>query len=205
MEQGAVPFANQQGNGNTQGMNGFQGFGQVSVEEYINKKLEDERKNQQLKSLESELSQKKEEIVKLNSHIENLETEIEESEKLRGELEGVLESKKSIRYWAGFTGDILESFGMKKEHLREPLAGLMATEPDDGQEALPGDTNDRSGIVEESPPDDKRAELITLIKEYLQTVDDRTLADVFIIFSEIEQDKGLAPQIINYLNNKKGQ
>ena len=210
MEQGAVPFAQQRPPENThpttpQSMNGFQGFGQVSVEEYINKKLEDERRDQQLKGLESELGQRSEEIEKLNAQIEKLETDIEESERQREELEKTLESKKNIRYWAGFTGDILESFGLKKENLREPLAGLMATEPEGGQEALTGNTNDRSGIVEENPPGDKRDELITLIGDYLQGVDNKTLADVFLIFSEIERDNKLAAGIINFLNTKNGQ
>ena len=212
-EQGAVPFLHQQTPENgqpkttTPGMNGFQGFGQVSVEDYINKKLEDERKDQQLKGLESELSQRKEEIVKLNSHIEKLENEIDASDKARDELEGVLESKKNIRYWAGFTGDILESIGLKKENLREPLAGLIASESEDGHKSIQENANsrDQSGIVEENANDDKRKELITLIGDYLQVVDNKTLADVFIIFSEIERDNMLAASILNYLNTKKGQ
>ena len=213
MEQGTVPFAHHQDKEKghpittAPGMNGFQGFGQVSVEDYINKKLEEERKDQQLKGLESELSQRKEDIIKLNSHIEKLENEIDESDKARGELEGVLESKKNIRYWAGFTGDILESIGLKKESLREPLAGLIAAESEDGQKSIPENLNrnDQSGIIDDPANDDKRKELITLIGDYLQGVDNKTLADVFIIFSEIERDNKLAASILNYLNTKNGQ
>jgi hypothetical protein len=185
-------------------INGFQGLGQLSVEDYINKKLEEERKDQKLKGLESELESRTQEVTRLNSIIEKLEQELEQGDKEKDELEGILESKKNIRYWAGLTGDILESFGLKKESLREPLAGLIASESGSDQKSLAANqTDDDSGIVEDTPDEGKRNELITLIGDYLQSVDNQTLANVFMIFSEIERDNSIATIILEHLQHQK--
>ena len=183
-------------------LKGFSGLGQISVEDYINKKLEDERKDRKLQELERELQMKTEEVGTLNETIRQLEAGIDEHEKEKDELEGILESKKNIRYWAGLTGDILESLGLEKSKLREPLAGLIASEDDGQQQQLQQgqSTQDDSGIVEDNPNQNKRDEVISLINDFLKTVDNPTLANVFMIFSEIEKDNNKAISILEQLN-----
>jgi vacuolar-type H+-ATPase subunit I/STV1 len=183
----------------------FTGFGQVSVEDYINKRLEEDRKQRELAELHKELDQQKEANKKLTSQVEDLQQTISENEKEKAELNGIIESKKTIRYWAGLTGDIMESIGIRKEKLREPLAGLVASEqPEETKEiAQEAASIDESGIVEDKPQSSKRSELITLISDYLKTVDDPTLANIFLIFSEIEKDHSLAQAILTYLNEPK--
>ena len=185
---------------------GYIGLGEVSVDEYINKKLEEDRKDRKMADLELELTQKKEEITRLNQAINKLENAIDDSEREVDELQENLEAKKKIRYWAGLTGDILESIGVKKETLREPFAGLLAS--DDDQKQIPENSTeqnvvqDQSGIVEDNPQNDKRNELISLIHDYLKQVDNTTLSNIYLIFSEIEQDKSLSQFIIDQLDNK---
>ncbi len=178
---------------------GFTGFGQMSVEDYITKKIEEERKNRKLQDLESELAQRNIEIVKLEATIGKLEQGAEANEKEVEKLQEVLESKKNIRYWAGFTGDVLESFGLKKDMIKEPLAGLIAAESDSEENVQQISIEDESGIVEDNPQDEKRNELISLIHSYLQGIDNQTLANIFKIFSEIEQDKTKAIYILEQL------
>lgn len=183
---------------------GFQGFGALSVEDYINKKLDEDRKERKLSDLEIELGKKKEEIVSLKETIKNLEEEISESEDENEDLLGQLESKKTIRYWAGLTGDILDSIGLKKEMLKEPLAGLIASEKQDNKQlAEQAHQKDESGFVEDNPEQDKRSEIITLIADYLKTVDNQTLSNVFTIFSEIEKDNYISTVLVEQLSNKK--
>jgi len=179
----------------------FNGLGDIRVKQYVDKMMEEERKAQRLSELEKELSQKKEEIHKLNLHISKQESALDNHEQEIEHLQADLEAKKSIRYWAGLTGDILESIGIKKESLKAPLAGFLTTEEEQSNEhkTLP----DSSGIVEETVVNDKRAELIALIHEYLQHVDDTTLSNIFRIFSDIEQDRSMATYLIQQIKLKK--
>jgi hypothetical protein len=179
----------------------FNGFGDVRVKQYVDKMMDEERKARRLSELEKELSKKKEEIHNLNLHISKQESALDNHEQEIEHLQADLEAKKSIRYWAGLTGDILESIGIKKESLKAPLAGFLTTEENQSSErkTLP----DTSGIVEETAVNDKRAELIALIHEYLQHVDDTTLSNIFRIFSDIEQDKTLATYLIQQIKLKR--
>ena len=190
-------------NGNNN-MAGFKGFGSLTIEEYIEKKLEDERKDRRLNELESELESRANQIQELRTEINNLEKSNSKAETEKKELENILESKKSIRYWAGLTGDILESFGLKKENLREPLAGLIASENENEPKQISGSHNaDDSGIVDDNTDNSKRQEIISLITEFLSRIDNQTLANVFLIFSEIESNNGAAERIIEFLNQNK--
>jgi len=180
----------------------FAGFGETSVKKYVEKVLADERREREFIDLQAELLKKKEEIQRLNQQISEFEKNIDETEDKVEKLETELENKKKIRYWAGMTGDILESIGFKKESLRQPLAGILTGEEESPKELQENKTvqqADESGIVEEEHST-KRSELIGLITAYLKEIDDQTLANVFMIFSEIERDKNIAVQIIQQLN-----
>ncbi len=178
---------------------GFAGLGETNVKEYVNKVLAEERREREFIDLQSELAAKKEEIQKLNQVINEFEKTLDTSEDKLEKLEEELESKKKIRYWAGMTGDILESIGFKKEALRQPLAGFLTGE--EGSEDITPQSNntDESEIVEEEG-NSKRNELIELIHSYLHKIDDQTLRSIFLIFSEIERDKTIASKIIEQLN-----
>ena len=174
---------------------GFAGFGETNVKEYVNKVLAEERRERDFVDLKSELEAKKEEIQKLNNIITEFEETLDTSEDKLEKLEEELESKKKIRYWAGMTGDILESIGFKKEALRQPLAGFLTGEESSESLSQNNIDTDESGIVEEEE-NDKRSELINLIHSYLHKIDDKTLANIFLIFSEIERDRTIANKII---------
>ncbi len=179
----------------------FNGFGEVNVKKYVNKILEEERQIRKLSDLENELAAKNEEIVKLHKIISNHESSLTQHEQEIEEYQSELQTKGQIRYWAGLTGDILESIGIKKETLRAPLAGFLTNEEE--QNTQQKVIEDQTGFVEDNPKNDKRTELITLIHEFLQQVDNATLSNIFRIFSDIEQDKNLSEYIIQQLELKK--
>jgi hypothetical protein len=182
---------------------GFQGFGQVSVDEYINRKLNDDRVEREITELKKEVVTKDQEILALKQTIEKLEGGLEESLTTQEKLNNDLEAKKTIRYWASLAGDIMESIGIKKETLREPLAGLIAK--DNVEQAQVIQHTDDSGIVEEDNHQGKRNELIELISEFLKNQDDQMLANIFLIFSEIEASPEKAKQIIEFIHKQKQQ
>ncbi len=171
--------------------------------------------------MQRELTKKNDELTKSNDRNEKLQTEIndanekyqrelnEKDETING-LEQSVEAKKTIRNYAGFAGDVLQSFGIKKEMIREPLTGILSGEEEETKQ-IPETTtqNDESGIVEEetvqNPQEEKRNELIALIGEYLQGTDNDTLSNIFYIFSEIERDKTKAIELIEYLKSLKAE
>lgn len=188
----------------------FSGLGEAEIENIVNKRLSEERRRREIDDLTKELCSKSDEIAKISSENSDLQLKVNEKNDRITELENELEAKKTIRYFAGFAGDILQSFGIKKEHIRQPLAGLMS---DDNYETPKKSLNDKttkrdeSGIVEESsdPQQEKRNELIVLIGDYLQTTDNETLGNIFYIFSEIEQKKQLSGDLVSYLKKEDGR
>ncbi len=175
----------------------FQGLGEAEINQIV-----DERFRQRQRNIEYE--QLKEQVAELSDDNQSLQDELET---LRNEKEGLekeIESKKNIRYYAGMLGDILESFGIAKEKIRTPLAGLMGISDVEKHKEEPGGFIDNSGLDKEvSPKEEKRNEIISLISEYLRTTSNHTLANVFSIFSEIEKDENVADVIMQYLNTIK--
>ena len=188
----------------------FSGFGEAEIEGIVNKRLEEERKIREIAELRKELDRKNDEITKLSGEKQEIQTRLTEKNDRIEELENELEAKKTIRYFAGFAGDILESIGIKKSQLRQPLAGFLTEEKNDKKslpDKQPNASADESGIVEETTTEpsqtEKRLELINLIREYLNSTDDDTLVNIFTIFSEIEQDKMISYRLVEHIENTK--
>lgn len=190
----------------------FSGFGEAEIEGIINKRLEEERKIREIAELRKELDRKNDEITKVTGEKQEIQNRLTEKTNRIEELENELEAKKTIRYFAGFAGDILESIGIKKSQLRQPLAGFLTEEknehkqlPEKKTTTASSTAKDESGIVEDSAENqtEKRQELITLIREYLQSTDDDTLVNIFTIFSEIEQDKMISYQLVEHIEKSK--
>lgn len=193
----------------------FQGLGEAEINALVERRFEEKRKEDDFKEM-------KEIIRDLGNENEQLKARVEELEEKNDELEQSLESKKQIKYYAGMLGDILESIGISKDKLRKPLAGLMGLEEKEETKKLPA-KEDNSGIVEEkeehkepiqhqeapatsehmTEEERKRFEVISLIGEFLNNVDNQLLGEVFTIFSEIEAERTLAAEIIEYIAKRK--
>lgn len=178
-------------------ISGFQGLGEAEINQIV-----DERFRQRQQNLEYE--QLKEQVADLSEENQGLQDELEVLRNEKEELEKEIESKKNIRYYAGMLGDILESFGIAKEKIRTPLAGLMGISDDQKSKEDAVEFIDNSGLDKSaSPEEEKRSEIISLISEYLRTTNNQTLANVFSIFSEIEKDENVADTLMQYLNTLK--
>jgi len=190
----------------------FAGLGEVAqanIESIVNKRLEEERKERELLELKQKLVDADQKLTSNKSEIESLKGKIEAKENEIAELEGIIEKKKTLKYYASLTGDILQSFGIKKEAIASPLAGLLGAVDEDEHTAIEQQASaDNSGIVEEATPNvaqpqSQRDEMIQLITLFLKQVDNPTLHNVFSIFSEIENQPSVAVQIIQFLQNLK--
>jgi FtsZ-binding cell division protein ZapB len=173
----------------------FQGLGEAEISQIVDERFKQRQRNAEYEALQEKVSE-------LSAENQEMQDELDELRNEKESLEKELEGKKNIRYYAGMLGDILESFGIAKDRIRLPLAGLMGINEENPRQAPQG--SDRSGIVEDvSPEEEKRGEVIALITEYLHSASNQALINVFTIFSEIEKDEKTAATIINFLNTQK--
>jgi uncharacterized protein YukE len=172
-------------------------LGEAEISQIVDQRMAERQRlaeYEELKSLAKELNQENHE----------LQEKIAELEAANDELQAELEQKSTIRYYAGMLGDVLVSLGMKKEKMQKTLAGLIGMDDEKPeQKQLTAEKNDSSGIVEEKPvkEDPQRTEVIDLIVQYLKSLPNVTLANVFKIFSAIEQDPSLGDEILEFLSN----
>lgn len=214
-------------NNETIPINGLAAIPTQDIEAIVNKRMDEERKVMELKALKiklqeqkddlsqklqeqkDDLSQKlqeqKEGLSKKQQEIEDLKTDIENKDQTIEDLEKTIESKKNFKYYAGMTGDILQSFGIQKEIIAKPLAGLLSGTTEEESKAIPKNSSpDASGIVEDEKTG-RRQEMLSLIGEYLKGVDQNTLANIFSIFSEIENKPQQSELILAFLNQQKSK
>ena len=176
----------------------FIGFGEAEINQIVDQRMAEKQRQIDHEEL-------KDHVRELTGENQELQQKIEALEDANAALEGELEKKKTIRYYAGMLGDILESFGIKRDKIKKPLAELMGVDDEKAeQKQVTGQDKDTSGIVEEesSPEQKKRAEIIDLIHQYLKSLPNITLANVFKIFSAIEQSPFIADELLDYLNNR---
>jgi len=187
----------------------FRGFGEAEINNIVDQRFRERQQQEEFAQLKEQVQELTQEVEEQSNLIEELETENER-------LESVLEGKTHIRYYAGMLGDILESFGISKTTVKKPLAELMGfNDKEEPKKEIQETKEDTSGIVEDSatetdthlqpetPEQAKRREIITLIADYLKSTDNKTLAMVFSIFSEIEHDNAVATDLMTFLESKK--
>jgi len=183
---------------------GFQGLGEAEINRIVDERFQEKQRM-------IEFDEMKNRVQELTTENDELHDQLFKLETAKEQLETDLESKKQIRYYAGMLGDILESFGIAKDKVKRPLAELMGFNDDEKKDKnLNAHKEDNSGIVDEgnktsnqSEEDQKRNEIISLVADYLKTTSNTTLANIFSIFSEIEQNNVVAEDIIQFLNTKK--
>jgi hypothetical protein len=186
----------------------FQGFGEAEINALVEKKFEEKKKEDDFKDMKSIIKELADENDELKIRVTELEAHNEE-------LEESLEKKNQVKYYAGMVGDVLESLGIKKERFSRPLAELMGLNDKDEPKKL-SVKNDNSGIVEDNDMPENttqnnsgkdnettRQELISLISDFLNVLSNQTLGEVYTIFSEIEGDRSLAPNIIEFIAKQK--
>jgi FtsZ-binding cell division protein ZapB len=176
-------------------------LGEAEINQMVDQRIAERQREidfEELKNLAKDLS----------SENEELQDRIEELEGQKEQLEIELERKKSVRYYAGMLGDILEGFGINKEKIKKPLAELMGIDEEKpSPKQVQAHAGDSSGIVDEEPTgeDKKRLEVIDLIHQYLNSLPNTTLAKVFQVFSAIEQNPALADELLDFLSNPNPQ
>jgi hypothetical protein len=186
----------------------FQGLGEAEITSLVDQRFRDQKRAEEFIQLQEQVSELTSELDEQRELVEELETE---NEQLKTELE----QKKQVRYYAGMLGDILEGIGISKDKIRNPIASLMGISDTEKPKEVLDSTNtahstqaqhDSSGIVEDEVPltkeQEERKVIITLITHYLDAADNKTLAQVFTVFSAIEHNSEKASEIITFLKSQ---
>lgn len=177
----------------------FNGFGQAEIEGIISKRLAEEKTRMELIDLREKVSKKDQKIANLNQSIEELQVKLAEAAEEQENLQRIIKLKEDIRYYAGFAGDILESIGLDKSKLRQPLAGLLQEE---AGKQIESPKEDESGIVEEETSNPNDA-VVSIINEFLKRTDKETLALIYEILVFVERDKNTALYLYNHLTQQE--
>jgi hypothetical protein len=152
------------------------GLGEAEVSEMVNKKLQDIRRNEELEDLRSTRDQ--------------LEQENEQLQKQLGELEDTLSAKKNIEYYSNIIGMALP--GLAKMLNGSPFGGalgMLAGSSEDPETPKREEGNQRQAIVD-------------LVAEFLQTLDDAQLGQIYLVFVELSNNPALIPELLSKISTQ---
>lgn len=152
----------------------FQGFGEVELQEMINHKVAEMRRNEELEELRGETEQ-------LNQENEELKKQLEA-------LEETVEAKKQIEYYANILGMAFP--GLAKLLSNTPLGGTLGA-----LAGLDGVQNHRS-----ASEDNQRQTIIELVTEFMNSLDDQQLGQLYLVFIELSNKPSLIGTLLAKIN-----
>lgn len=157
----------------------FRGLGEAEVNQLLNTKLEEHRKNQELQELRSLRDE-------LEQENDTLKKELEE-------VQSVVEAKKNIEYYSNIIGLALPGLAkvMSKTALGDTL-GLLA--------GVEGDEDKKEASAEEK---DQRETIIELVSEFMRGLDDAQLGQLYLVFIELSNNPALINTLLSHLTTQK--
>ena len=186
-------------NENTENKGQYIGLGEAEINALVDRRFREREKEQQFADMVERLKEQTKELSEAEKIIDALTKSV-------NSLTEQMELKNSVRYYAGVAGELLESIGLPKAEISKKLSGLMGISMENQQAALPQKSTDNSGIVEDSPKqpvEKERGDAINTLREFMEGLPNKTIEDIYLIFSEIEKDNSISRQIINYLTDLK--
>lgn len=157
----------------------FQGLGEAQVNELLNQKITELRRTEELEGLRSENEDLTEQNLQLKKELD--------------ELEGVVEAKKKVEYYANILG--LAFPGLAKMLSATPLGGTIG--------ALAGieDTT----LDESEEQKSQRDTIIELAGEFMNSLDDAALGQLYLVFIELSNNPTLIGSLLNHLTKANTQ
>ncbi|QNR23173.1 hypothetical protein [Croceimicrobium hydrocarbonivorans] len=157
----------------------FQGLGEAEVNDLLNQKIAELRRNEELEELRTDNEQLSHENDQLKKQIE--------------EMEEVVEAKKKVEYYANILG--LAFPGLAKMLSATPLGNTLG--------ALAG-IEDTSTSTEESEKT-QRETIIELVSEFMQSLDDALLGQLYLVFIELSNNPSLIGGLLAHLTQQNEQ
>lgn len=160
------------------GSTSFQGLGEAEVNDLLNHKIAEMRKEEELEGLREDN--------------ETLQRENDQLQRQLTDLEEVVEAKKKMEYYANILG--LAFPGLAKMLSATPLGGTLG--------ALAGLENDELG-EEESKEKSQRETIIDLVTEFMSSLDDGMLGQLYLVFIELSNNPSLIGTLLNQLTHSQ--
>lgn len=158
----------------------LQGLGEAQVNDLLNQKIAELRRDQELEELRND-----------NEHY------LQENEQLKRQLteyEEVVEAKKKVEYYANILG--LAFPGLAKMLSTTPLGGTLG--------ALAGIEDPQSSKdKEDSSEKNQRETIIELVSEFMQSLDDALLGQLYLVFIELSNNPNLIGGLLSHLTTQQ--
>jgi len=144
----------------------FQGFGEAQIHELLNQKISELRQKQELEELRSETEQLSQENDALKRQLETLEETVE--------------VKKKMEYYANILG--LAFPGLAKMLSTTPMGDTLSMLAGiEGQEQTQNASGEKS----------QRETIIELVSEFMASLDDQALGQLYLVFIELSNNPSL--------------
>lgn len=157
----------------------FQGLGEAEVNDLLNQKITEMRRAEELEGLKSDNEQ-------LTRDNESLKAQVQE-------MEEVVEAKKKVEYYANILG--LAFPGLAKMLSTSPLGNTLG--------ALAGIDTPESDEDRGEEQNDQRAAIIELVTEFMGSLDDALLGQLYLIFIELSNNPSLIGGLLNHLTQHR--
>lgn len=95
------------------------------IEEIINKRLEELRKEREIIEIKSKLVESTETIIQQKQTIESLKQSIEEKNRLIKTLNQQIDNKNTVEYYAQVAWEDIQNKHIKKENIEKALGGIL--------------------------------------------------------------------------------
>ena len=148
---------------------------QSYISSQVQKQLDEAAKQQRIERMQQE----NEELKKLKEENEKTIAELEQEVE---ELQNKIEVKNTIGATAGMVGTLLESIGIPREVVGSKLGHLMGVSADDVQAAAAKKrAEENQEPIDENNEQTPQEKAIETINEYLYSLDNNQLSEIFII------------------------
>ncbi len=207
----------------------FQGLGEAQINALVSQRFDELKKEidfNEMKDIVKDLADENEELKKRVEELEQQNEELEEALESKkqvkyyaGMLGDILESigikKEKLRKPLAELMGLDENDGKDEKKSLPPKNDSSGIVEDHTTQGTTQERKTEEKTVQENPvevnassqhmtdDEQKRYEIITIISEYMNTVNNQLLGEIFTIFSEIESDNSLAPNIIEFIAKHK--
>ena len=160
------------------GLNGFAGLGEAQVAEMVDKKVAEQRRNDEFQRLNKEVDE-------LRAKVETLTTE-------KTELEATIEAKNNLEFYSGIVGAAFP--GLSTLFNGTPLAQAASF--------LSGTAGGSEKVLPEGEQSNDDAQSVAaLVSEFCATLNAQEQASIHLLFMAFESDRSRIQAALHYITS----
>jgi hypothetical protein len=161
-------------------LSGYSGLGEAEVNDLVQRKFTEMERSKELERMSSELQ-------RLQSVNEELEFQMQD-------MQNTLDAKKQVEYYSNIIGMALP--GLAKFLTNSPVGAAMNFLAGTNEE---GKTIEKVKESDSEPKDTQRETILEMIISFCKTLSNQELGTIYLMFSEIEKDRGNLQRILQFI------